>query len=135
MELYSRLSLVPTIWEASSYGFISNLTHLDPWQDDRGSPDEFPNNFFFALRWNLCDKKKIWREFPPSAAVGSLLIYLGILSAFLKLQFRGFVKFKAFTDQINVTVLHSSRWGRETEQNKTALLSRFFISLLRDFSN
>ena len=59
----------------------------------------------------------------------------GVSDSFaLKLQFRGFVKFKAFTDQINVTVLHSSRWGRETEQNKTAILSRFFISLLRDFS-
>ena len=82
-----------------------------------------PMKKIFTKIFKLGDKEKIWREFPPSAAVGSLLIYLGILSAFLKLQFRGFVKFKAFTDQINVTVLHSSRWGRETEQNKTAILS------------
>ena len=65
---YSRLSLVPTIWEASSYGFISSRAYSDPQQDHRGGPDEFPINFIFALRCVLCDKKKKWREFPPSAA-------------------------------------------------------------------
>ena len=50
----------------------------------------------FTKIFKLGDKEKIWREFPPSAAVGSLLISVVILSAFLKLQFRGFVKFKAF---------------------------------------